>query len=62
MVCDDCTQKLSVISAPDPWKQGSHSAIRKVDENKLLRKGVQYYGTRFDLIANKVQQAATGHA
>ena len=41
MVCDDCTQKLSVISAPDPWKQGSHSAIRKVDENKLLRKGIR---------------------
>ena len=43
MVCDDCTARLSVLSAPDPWKAGSASAgpARKIDENKALRKGVR---------------------
>ena len=43
MVCDDCTKQLSVISAPDPWKQGSSGCGpgRKIDENKLLRKGIR---------------------
>ena len=43
MVCDDCTKQLSVISAPDPWKQGSSGCGpgRLVNENKLLRKGIR---------------------
>ena len=43
MVCDDCRSKLSTVAAPDPWRAGStsSSAVRRVDENKLLRKGVR---------------------
>jgi hypothetical protein len=43
MVCDDCKPKLSVISAPDPWAAGSTGAgaNRRVNENKLLRKGIR---------------------
>lgn len=58
MVCDDCTRQLSIISAPDPWKVGSASASRKIDENKALRKGVRAnpYGNCCKVCKMKVQQ------
>ena len=60
MVCDDCKSKLSVISAPDPWAAGSSSAsaTRKVNENKLLRKGIRSnpYGNACKICKLKCQQ------
>ena len=60
MVCDDCTARLSVLSAPDPWKSGSTSAsaVRRVDENKALRKGIRSnpYGNSCKVCKLRVQQ------
>ena len=62
MVCDDCTKKLSTLSAPDPWKGASSGiaggAARRVDENKALRKGVRSnpYGNCCKICKMKVQQ------
>ena len=62
MVCDDCKSKLSVISAPDPWKSGSRGggggAERKIGENKLLRKGIRSnpYGNACKICKLRVQQ------
>lgn len=60
MVCDDCTQKLGTLSAPDPWKVGDSSRAREVGENKLLRKGVRSnpYGSCCRICKMKVQQHA----
>lgn len=61
MVCDDCKSKLSVLSAPDPWKLGSGGAggpERRVNENKLLRKGIRAnpYGAACKICKLKTQQ------
>jgi len=60
MVCEDCKSKLSVISAPDPWKDGSRggSSDRRLNENKLLRKGVRSnpYGNACKICKLKCQQ------
>ena len=60
MVCEDCKSKLSVISAPDPWAAGSRgaTATRRVNENKLLRKGVRSnpYGNGCKICKLKCQQ------
>ena len=59
MVCEDCKSKLTVISAPDPWKAGSRSTTeRKVNENKLLRKGVRMnpYGSGCKICKMKTSQ------
>eukprot|EP00965_Chrysotila_dentata_P156726 5178248-Pleurochrysis_carterae.AAC.2 len=63
MVCEDCKSKLSVISAPDPWKDGSRgsssgSAARKINENKLLKKGIRAnpYGNACKICKLKCQQ------
>ena len=65
MVCDDCTRKLSTLSAPDPWKMAGGSAsggvggaTRRIDENKALRKGIRSnpYGNCCKICKMKVQQ------
>jgi hypothetical protein len=61
MVCDDCKSKLSVLSAPDPWKSVSGGAVgpdRRVNENKLLRKGLRAnpYGAACKICKLKTQQ------
>ena len=61
-MCEDCTSKLSTLSAPDPWKAGSRGgsggAERKVGENKLLRKGnrANPYGAACKICKLKTQQ------
>ena len=59
MVCDDCTKKLSVISAPDPFKKmDGPGATRAINENKLLRKGIRSnpYGNACKICKLKCQQ------
>eukprot|EP00967_Tisochrysis_lutea_P006327 scaffold7496_cov38-Tisochrysis_lutea.AAC.3 len=58
MVCDDCKGKLSVLSTPDPWKAGSSGPERRLNENKLLRKGVRSnpYGNACKICKLKTQQ------
>jgi hypothetical protein len=59
MVCDDCKTKLSVLSAPDPWKSSSSGgSSRLIDENKALRKGARAnpYGNCCKICKMKVQQ------